>query len=281
MTICIAAICKDRKGNDAGAVVLISDRMVTFGNFLEFEHEIPKVTFTQPQIGVLIAGDALRGSKVLNGVNQQPSNTTVEQTANALASAYSACRDAQIEVELFRPRGITKSGFYAGEFSGISQQAQLFFSLDNAVQTFNFNVEMLVAGLDGRGAHIFSVGNPGGSFTDYHQIGFHAIGSGGIHALQSLIGFSQSRLKPLDETLIAVFIAKRRAESAPGVGNDTDLWIIEADRTVKLDDAQLGTLHELAEEYLGPYRLEVFEKVRSLYEDSPQLHPDSSTGSDV
>jgi hypothetical protein len=40
--------------------------MVTLGNFLEFEHEIPKVTFIQPKIAVLIAGDALRGSKITN-----------------------------------------------------------------------------------------------------------------------------------------------------------------------------------------------------------------------
>jgi 20S proteasome alpha/beta subunit len=284
MTICIAAVCKDRNGNDSRAVVIGSDRMVTLGNFLEFEHEIPKVTFIQPKIAVLIAGDALRGSKITNLVTQQQnvSGVSVEQTAGAIAAAYSICRDAQIENDFFRSRGITKSGFYAGQFLGISQhQGQLFFSIDNAVQTFIFNVELLVAGLDERGAHIFYIGNPGGMFTDFYQIGFNAIGSGGIHAVQHLIGSNQSRLKSLNETLLSVFVAKRRAESAPGVGNETDLWIIDDEKVTHLDESQLEKLEKLAREYFGDYQPEVIERVGEIYERDSDHPPAPTVQSDI
>ena len=45
--------------------------MVTLGNFYEFEHEIPKVTFVQDKVAVLMAGDALRGSKIINHIMRQ------------------------------------------------------------------------------------------------------------------------------------------------------------------------------------------------------------------
>ncbi len=113
MTICIAAVCKDRNGNDSRAVVICSDRMVTLGNFLEFEHEIPKVTLIRPKIAALIAGDALHGSKVTNQIAHQQNSPelSVEQTANAIATAYATCRNDQIENDFFRSRGITKAGF--------------------------------------------------------------------------------------------------------------------------------------------------------------------------
>lgn len=268
MTICVAALCKDRNQKDSGSVVVGSDRMVTFGNFLEFEHEIPKVSFIQPQIAVLVSGDALRGAKITDQVSRQQiqSGVSVEQMASLLANAYALCRDVQIETDLFRTRGITKAGFYAGQFTGISQQGQLFFAIDNAVQNFNYNVELLVAGLDDRGGHIFGIVNPGGTFIDVGQIGFHAVGSGGIHAVQYLIASHQSRLKSLEETLLAVFVAKRRAEAAPGVGSETDLWIIEAEEVTKLSDSQLETLEKLADEYFGPFQPKVFESVRKIYE---------------
>jgi 20S proteasome alpha/beta subunit len=47
-----------------------------------------------------------------------------------------------------------------------------------------YNAELLIAGLDERGAHIFFIGNPGGMSTAFYQIGFTAIGSGAIHAVR-------------------------------------------------------------------------------------------------
>jgi 20S proteasome alpha/beta subunit len=189
--------------------------------------------------------------------------------------SYSLSRDAQIETDIFRPRGISKAGFYAGNFPGLSQQAQLFSSIDNTVQNYNYGVDLLVAGLDERGAHVFHIANPGGAFTDFYQIGYHGVGSGHIHAVQHLIASNQSRLKSLEETLMAVFVAKRRAESAPGVGTETDIWIIQDENVIHLDHRQLETMDDLAKEYFGDYQTEVFQKVRVIYERSDN-QPDAN-----
>jgi len=66
--------------------------------------------------------------------------------------------------------------------------------------------------------------------------------------------------------LLAVFVAKQRAESAPGVGKETDLWIIEPEQVTQLDRSQLETLEKLAQEYFGDYQTKVFERVREIYE---------------
>jgi 20S proteasome alpha/beta subunit len=136
--------------------------------------------------------------------------------------------------------------------------------LDQNSAQYNFGVEFLIAGVDTTGGHIFSVSNPGGTYNEYCQIGYAAIGSGAIHAVQSMIGFGHTGKCDLLKTIFYVYASKRRAEVAPGVGKDTDLAIINHEGVTQLTGDQLASLEELYNEYIRPLDQGILDKLEKL-----------------
>jgi 20S proteasome alpha/beta subunit len=111
------------------------------------------------------------------------------------------------------------------------------------------HVELLIAGVDAAGAHVYSIHNPGKPAREHDVIGYAAVGSGGIHALQAMIGFRHSPTAGLRETVFRVYAAKRRAEVAPGVGLDTDVAIVSASGVRFLSPSTLEGLATLYDNY--------------------------------
>jgi 20S proteasome alpha/beta subunit len=264
MTVCISALCASTDGA-AKNIAVISDRMVTLGRLTEFEHEVPKISKLTDRSVALIAGDALRGSQLVkNVVEAGVAPPLVRDLAQLTAVKYAEMRDAQIEAEIFRPRGLTRLQFYQGGAPALGQQPQIFFGIDNQVATFNFNVEVIVTGIDEHGGHIFYVGNPGQTLSSFHQIGYHAIGSGALQALQSLIGFGHMSGRSLHQTIFACYASKRRAEVAPGVGKDTDLAILSKEGMFKADKKDLDELEQIFQEYQKPASEVLMKKAEEI-----------------
>ena len=262
MTVCIGALCKDGSENPASAAVICSDRMVTWGN-VEFEHETPKISFVTERAAILMAGDALRGSKIVREIKASiQAAPTIDQIVQQTTQHYARLRDEQVEIDQFRSRGLTRERFYKGESPLLTGQS--FFGIDQYVMNFNYGVELLIAGVDETGSHLYAVGHPAGNSHNMAQIGYHAIGSGGAQAIQSMIGFSHANFRSLSETVFAVYASKRRAEVAPGVGKDTDLAIIEAGGTRRLDKEALAKLEEIYQSYLKPVGAASIEQVAEL-----------------
>jgi 20S proteasome alpha/beta subunit len=264
MTVCIGALCRDLSGHPSAAAVVASDRMVTHGGITEFEHEIPKIVPLADRILELAAGDGLRAGRLARDVAAAvPSGPVmVGDVAQLLAVRYADHRRQQVESDLFIPRGITIAQFYGGLQSQLL--GQLVGMIDSQVMNFNFGVSSLIAGVDDAGAHLYSVHNPGASVNDFQSIGFDAIGSGGLHALQSLIGFGQAGVDPLHETVFSVYVSKRRAESAPGVGRDTDMAVITAEGVTYFDRALLEQLDALYVELHRPMTEELKGRLARL-----------------
>src|SRR5215470_10239037 len=109
MTVCIGAVCADSEGKPSGAVVVASDRMITMGGLIEFEHGVPKVSPVADRVVILMAGDGLRGARLVRELrNALPiSAVTVESVASTAAALYVAHRQQQMEREIFTPRGLT------------------------------------------------------------------------------------------------------------------------------------------------------------------------------
>jgi 20S proteasome alpha/beta subunit len=253
MTICIGALCANGDGTPNSVVVAASDRMVTLAGFVEFEHDVPKGMQISERIIGLMAGDALRGSQLQRNVRKTvpAGGISVAQVANEVARVYVAERQEEVENSIFRPRGLTSQEFYQG---GVMQRLlqPVAGHLDQSVASFDYGVELLLVGVDDEGGHIMRVSNPGGSVSDYEQIGYHAIGSGTLHALQAMIGFRHTGQRGLAGTLFNVYVAKKRAEVAPGVGNETDMMIVSQDGVRKLDENDLKELEDLRREAERP-----------------------------
>jgi 20S proteasome alpha/beta subunit len=255
MTICLGALCAGPDGREASAVVVASDRMVTLGTsggITEFEHEVPKVTQIGDRIVALAAGDALRGGQLINELrrNVQPGAQLIQDVVATAAGQYTLLRRQQVESEILLPRGITLEQFYQGLQQNMVPQLAI--NIDNLIATFDYNLEILIAGADDSGAHLFVITNPGGSYSDFQPIGYAAIGSGALHALQSLIGMRQAPMHSLHETVFNVYASKRRAEAAPGVGRETDVIIIQADAIMQVEQPVIQRLDALYQEYQRP-----------------------------
>ena len=254
MTVCVGALCANKSGQKSKAIVVASDRMVTMGRMTEFEPDTPKIAPLTDKVVALTAGDALRAVALLHRLRASlptaDGATTVRQIAEAASAHYAQLRSEQIQADIFAPRGILMANFYAGQQTQMIPQLSA--SIDAQVMQFNYGLELMIAGSDDEGAHLFLVTNPGGQPADFGVIGFHAIGSGSIHAVHSMIGFRHTGARELNETIFDVYLSKKRGEAAPGVGRETDLLIITDTAQKWVASKDLAALDKLVETYQEP-----------------------------
>lgn len=224
--------------------LVAADRMVTLAGFMEFEHANPKMAHVSPYAVVLIAGDTLLGTRLATDVcaTMAGTNPPLAAIASALSQHYAATRQTVMEEQLLKPRGLDLGSYY-GRHATLNSQITMM--LDQRLSEFNLGVELLLTGIDSDGAHIYSIHNPGGPELQHDVIGYGAIGSGAIHANQSMIGFGHHATVPFRDALYRTYAAKRRAEVAPGVGRDTDLIVISAEGTRMLDEEQIEELSKM------------------------------------
>src|SRR5262245_19699348 len=144
MTVCIGALCADEEAQPGRAVVLASDRMVTMGGMIEFEHEVPKIKPITDHILGLAAGDALRGARLASDVRAAilAAGQGVEQVAESAAQRYAQLRLIQLDSEVFAPRSISIQQFYEGGLQ-TRMVPQIAGMIDQQVMSYNWGVELL------------------------------------------------------------------------------------------------------------------------------------------
>jgi 20S proteasome alpha/beta subunit len=234
MTICIAAICEAGK-----SIVVVADRMFT-NPFLsvEFETEERKIEELPPKCVALTAGNSPVATEILDVVRlglQAGHQFSVPQVAELVRKVYADIRARKVEETLITPN---LAADYARQRAGgvtlpayLQPQPQVYQMIFAQVGQQNLGVDLLVAGIDPTGAHLFQVANPGVLYT-MEKLGYAAIGSGGIHAATRLSLAGQTRRRDLFTTLADVYTAKRASEVAPGVGKATDIAVINNERGV-------------------------------------------------
>jgi 20S proteasome alpha/beta subunit len=134
-------------------------------------------------------------------------------------------------------RGGTTLATYLQPQSAVYQQ------LIAMSQQFNLGLEVIVTGIDRDGAFIARVTHPG-TLARLDKLGYDAVGSGGIHALTKLQLGAQTFHRGLSQTLFAVYEAKKAAEVAPGVGDNTDMAVIDAKELYTCNEAVIQALSE-------------------------------------
>ena len=120
----------------------------------------------------------------------------------------------------------------------------LIMKIHHEIEVYNYRLDIILAGISNGKAHIYGVFNPGISQC-FDALGFHAIGSGLPHALNTLIARNCNQDTSLSEALLAVYEAKKLAEKAPGVGTKrTDICVITPQKRVEFSGEQIGILNE-------------------------------------
>jgi len=225
VTICIAALYENGKG-----CVLASDQMTTahFPIGYEFENEEVKkiIKVREKSVAYLLtAGDVLFANEVLEGVRKEVDEKGVTVTpviAELFRKYYQKVRKQHIIRTELEPRGLTIESYYQGQ----QRLAQpIVMMIDNALKSSNPRTELIVAGFGEEYCSVFSIMNPGDLFC-HDAIGFAAVGSGGPHAVYSLIESGYKKSMDAKTVYKLVEKAKQRSEVAPGVGRGTEIMSV-------------------------------------------------------
>ena len=177
---------------------------------------------------MLTAGDALAHADISRGAGAQIGGLTrpaVSEIMESVRRSYMDQRRKRIEENYLEPRGWKTEAFYRDIMQRLP--ADLALLLDNQIATFNYGLDVMVAGTDPTEGHIYGLRHPG-QVDCYDALGYYAIGIGAEHALASLIRNGCTPQMQLPLAAYYIYEAKRAAESAPGVGGATDMVIVEA-----------------------------------------------------
>lgn len=242
MTVCIAALCK---ANDMPCAVVATDRMVTQPGFMEFEHTGSKMVELTERAAVMVAGSTLDGMRLVTEARAADLPDDIAEISADLGRRYATARNGRAE-QILGMHGLTFESFHSMHGT---LNPQVVMMLEGALEQYDLGVELLLAGVDGSGAHIHTNGNPGGGNMRHDPLGWAAIGIGAPHVTTSMAALGHSAREDYRQTLFKVYASKRAAEVAPGVGNETEMALIGAEGVKRLDAAVLTKLALIYDEY--------------------------------
>jgi len=230
MTICIAAIC-----DQGSSLVLATDSMVTNEWLsLQFEHPTRKITPLSERCVALTAGDALAHTELFNEVQDEIAQLkapSVIEIVGKVKGCYQLIREKEIKERILNPRGFRNfKDFYEAQRVLVPDIA---LTIQSEIDRYDYGLEILIAGISGNTAHIYGVFDPGTSKC-FDAVGFHAIGSGLPHAVNTLVARGCYPGTSSGECFLIVYEAKKMAEKAPGVGtNITDMCIMSPETIIE------------------------------------------------
>jgi len=236
VTICIAAACERKY------VVMATDRMLTvmLPN-IEFETDYAKATEITKNCIAATAGSAIAHTPLFRdaGVEIAREGTKeIDRIVEITRNSYVKVRNKKLEEEILSPVGLNLQSFYQGNQA---LQSQLVGTLIQNMQRYNYQLWILITGVDEKGPHIYRIENPGKVFN-YDTIGYHAIGSGELHAISTYIASGYGLNTTLQRGLAITYEAKKRSEKAQGVGAQTDMYVVTKNSVAYLPEEAIKVL---------------------------------------
>jgi 20S proteasome alpha/beta subunit len=228
MTVCIAAISHS---NPWPLIIAACDRKLSFfDGYVSAEGVAMKIAGINDNWTVMFSGPVSPMTALVYAVTERmekKKQTNVRTFARLCRAVYRQERKALIESEVLGEYDIESYDEY---LAMRKTEPEFHAQLGAKIREEEGNWNLLFAGFckEGR-AHIFTIEEAG-------KIGFHdaegyaAIGSGGWRALLSLSSYPFKRSLPLSEAIFGVAAAKFSAESANGVGEETNLTVLEPGR---------------------------------------------------
>ena len=227
MTVCVATM-----GNN-GTLFFAADRMLT-REATQTEPDAKKIYNFDgpPPVTVMWAGSSTNfGEAVGDCLVEARKNPAryefVKDYVELYCNCFSRLIGSRAERAVLAPLGLTRQTLASNRVTNDRANAliQLIMSFDLSEED---SVEVIIAGHDSEGAHIWSVRNQHPSCHDVE--GFATIGIGAEHANSQLRFAGFTRNASAGYAAILAYLAKRRAEIAPGVGRRTDLGMRGVDR---------------------------------------------------
>lgn len=232
MTVCIAGICSWGPGGGQTAIA-ICDRMITSAD-LQFEPDQPKMFLLNARVGALIAGSGSAQTSICTAVQKRVAelgdwndlSVNVEDVADLFAQELAVYRLRHAEQIFLRPLGLDAASFMASQTTYAPQFVQ-----DTIASIQNYDIgdmQTIIMGSDQKGPRLFHIDKWGNIRCD-DLTAFSAIGIGEWHATSHLMLAKYSKNTTFQSALLQIYLAKRKAEVAPGIGRTTDIFFISED----------------------------------------------------
>jgi hypothetical protein len=232
VTVCIASIFRwsystpGVPGVEWGSAALaVSDRMITAGD-VQYEPQQFKVSRASPTTVVMIAGDYSLHTQALKemfGQLKGATNPTPKNIALIYGRAIQGVKRRQAEDLFLAPLGLNTDSFIAQQKD---MSEQFVNSITSQLQNYRGDeVEAIIVGHAEGSAQIYTVDTLG-IVNCSDDVGFAAIGIGAWHAKSSLMQAGYINRSTFENAMAATFAAKKSAETAPGVGKNTDIHLI-------------------------------------------------------
>ncbi|MFX0172635.1 MAG: hypothetical protein ACFE9L_12005 [Candidatus Hodarchaeota archaeon] len=239
MTICISGLCENGE-----KIIIASDKMVTVGSIIEFEHDVAKFVKLTNNCVILNAGSATIQDDIIKEALskikplKKPNLNKITEIIN---EGYSKVRRKKAEELYLKPKGLDFRAFYQTQRSLLPE---VVFQIMTLIDGTNLGVEYILCGFDEEGGHIHHITDPGTSEC-FDSVGFCAIGTGSVNAISVFTAYNYAPKFSLSESLYLVYLAKKEAERAPGVGNDTDMVIVSKEGIKDISSDDISALENI------------------------------------
>jgi hypothetical protein len=144
------------------------------------------------------------------------------------------------------------------------------------------DTEALIVGTEEDRAQIWSIDSMG-TARCFDDVGFHAIGIGAGHASLSLMqaGYTNSWL--FANSLAATYAAKKVSETAPGVGTNTDIHMVNKFGVTRLWPEAFDSVERIYQKYREVHTKLISDSIQELHESmqqtkAPNAEAEQSTG---
>ncbi len=240
MTVCVGAIYENN------SVLGGSDRMITAGGNIEFQPLQPKIWPITSSIVAMVADDIVVHTEIHQEVfksvsvriEKEPQNWwKVKDVADLYSQFYIQLRLRSSSRSILSLFGLDTDSFIKKQKE---MSPEFVKNIEEKLTNYHFSgASAIIAGIDQEGPHIYTVTNEEVICND--KIGFSVIGSGYWHAASHFMFSGHTRFSLGQKVLLTTHQAKRKAEVAPGVGRETDMFLI---------GPQLGSFRWIEKEWI-------------------------------
>lgn len=284
VTVCVASLfcwnyANDGEPPDVGRVaVTISDRMISAGD-VEYQPNQFKMGTLAPHVLLLVTGDYSTHSAAIKAVQDTVKGSSTyrpQDIAQLYGAAIQAVKRKEAEDVILAPLGLNTDSFIAQQRE---MQDSFVSSLKLDLQGYQGQeVAALIVGMEADEAHLYEI-ESNGTVRCLTEVGFAAIGSGAWHAKAGLMRARYTKTWTFLPALAITFAAKKAAEVAPGVGDETDIFLLLRSGPEPLLPKTFEKLKKIYAEYNEANTklvAESIEKLRdSLREPQPQAANES------
>lgn len=159
-----------------------------------------------------------------------------------LKGVFQEIREKHIVDEILRPRtGLASLASWRREQRTLNDVIVM--DLNERISHYRLGLSLLLAGVDTEG-HIITIGSPG-TYRSFDNLSFCCMGMGDRHADNVFAWYRYSQAFSLNDALYIPFEAKKRAEMAGGVGQSTDILVIDRKGIKKVEMPTTGALEEI------------------------------------